>query len=258
MLTLFFLFFFTSQQLFATSCQKSEDWIEHFVLAQKYVGEKNGDLALAEFTKAIELNPDQLFLYLQRGLIYIKKHQYDNALPDLTYVIDYPNAHISLLLPALRGRALCYLKIDGGDACFPRDMSRTNRFQMDFCRAKALDANSLENFSNENYDIDVNISRGDLHNPLYREMYVEMQLALGTCTSPDAIKFYDNGVVITKRSYHDCQCCRSDLKKKPCLLCGMWGKLKKYLFTKRKYDRQSNCKTTFALKRYQGQMTLFV
>ena len=46
------------------------------------------DLAIADFTKAIELNPRLALAYLNRGLAYASKGQFDLAITDFTKVIE--------------------------------------------------------------------------------------------------------------------------------------------------------------------------
>ena len=192
------------------------DWIDHFVLAEQAISIKDGNTAIDEFSKAIELNPDELILYVQRGNVHIKKHQYEEAAKDFTHVIDSPNPHVSVLLPAVRGRASCYLRLDG-DACFPKDMSRTDRFHLDFDRAASLDPYPMFSKENERYEITANIPPADIHSQDYREAYIDICIQFGVCNSRDDVKFFDNGIAVTKlKKKCDCGCqeARENLKKK--------------------------------------------
>lgn len=192
-----FILLFVVFHLNCFSIEKECDWLDYYVSAELAIGVKDGKAAIEEFSKAIGLNPDALILYVQRGQVYVKKHEYEKAIEDFTHVIDSPNPHISVLLPALRGRAGCYLILDG-DACFLRDMSRTDRFHLDYDRAKSLDAYLDFTKENKRYEITANIPASDIHNQDFREAFIAVRIQLGMCDSPDDIKFFDNGVAITK------------------------------------------------------------
>jgi tetratricopeptide (TPR) repeat protein len=61
----------------------------YFLLACCYdSGFRDRDYALACFTKAIELNPDNLEAYYRRGLIYFEENNKREALEDLEFVLS--------------------------------------------------------------------------------------------------------------------------------------------------------------------------
>jgi tetratricopeptide (TPR) repeat protein len=63
------------------------------------VGQQNGDIdrAIANFSKAIEIDPDYAEAYHQRGRAYYYKGQFDKALSDYNKVLEiyrnYPSAY---------------------------------------------------------------------------------------------------------------------------------------------------------------------
>lgn len=186
------------------SCEKEMDWLDHYVLAERAVNLKDGNTAIEEFTRAIELNPEKIFLYLQRGQIFEKKHDWENAIHDFTYVIENPNTHVSIILPALYSRARCYLHLDGINN-YLNDRTESTRFEKDFKLAKSLDTSVVHTEENDNYSIDFNVSESDINNPEYRKQYAKMMVQLGYCNSEKDVMFFDNWVTITKLK-----------KQKPC------------------------------------------
>ena len=60
-----------------------------------YYGKDDFDMAIADFTKAIELHPNYVAYYLWRGRAYQQKMEYDSAIADFTKAIeldsDYDN-----------------------------------------------------------------------------------------------------------------------------------------------------------------------
>lgn len=177
--------------------ENDKTWIDHYVIAEGAVNRKDGDTAIKEFSKAIELSPEKIFLYLQRGQIFEKKHQWEQAIQDFTYVIESPNTHVSIMLPALYSRARCYLFIDGIDQ-YLADKTSSTRFEKDYKLAKSLDTSLVHTEENENYHIDFNVAEADIHNPEYRDQYAKMMVQLGYCNSEKDVMFFDNGVTITK------------------------------------------------------------
>lgn len=206
------------------------DWIDHYVLAEQAVNRKDGNTAIEEFSKAIELNPKKIVLYLQRGQIYEKKHQWENAIQDFTYVIEAPGTHVSILLPALYSRARCYLFLDGIDN-YVTDKTASTRFDKDYKLAKSLDTSLIHTEENENYSIDFNIAEGDLHNPEYRKAYAKMMVELSYCDSEKEVMFFDNWVIITKlkkdEPYLQEHNNKNSLLKKHSILCRMWSAIKR-------------------------------
>ena len=137
--------------------------------------------------------------------------QYEKALEDFTHVIDTPNVHVSLLLPALRGRVGIYLRLDG-DKCFPKDFSRTDRFHTDFDRAEALDPNKPCFCRNESYEVLTNFNI-EINNSEFQAEYAKAMVKLNRCQNIEDVKFFANGVVIVKLK-EDLPCrCRGECKE---------------------------------------------
>jgi tetratricopeptide (TPR) repeat protein len=53
-----------------------------------YAKKHDYDRAIADYTKAIEVNPQYADAYFNRGNVYAKKHDYDRAIADFTKVIE--------------------------------------------------------------------------------------------------------------------------------------------------------------------------
>jgi tetratricopeptide (TPR) repeat protein len=53
----------------------------------KFLSEKNFDGAIADFTEAIKLEPDNPFAYYKRGMAYVNKNEFDLAIKDFTEAI---------------------------------------------------------------------------------------------------------------------------------------------------------------------------
>jgi tetratricopeptide (TPR) repeat protein len=190
------------------ACEKEMDWIEHYVLAQEAVGRKDGNTAIEEFTKAIDLQSNKLFLYVQRGQIYEKKHQWEDAVKDFTYVIESPNVHPSILLRALYGRGYCYLKIDGLKN-YILDKTASTRTDDDWNRAKAMDTGLVHEEENENYSIEWNVPEGNIHNPEFKREYSKIMVEVENCHSVDDVMFFDNWTIVKKlkKDKPSCQEC---------------------------------------------------
>lgn len=61
--------------------------IAHFNRGINYIQQEKYDLALAQFTRAIELDPDYAEAYLGRGMIYTIREQWRPAFQDLNTAI---------------------------------------------------------------------------------------------------------------------------------------------------------------------------
>jgi len=82
--------------LFLTICKDAS--VEHYNLGHRYytraqygAGDPNDqtiNLAIIEFTKAIEINPRYVEAYHERGLAYDAKGEYDLAISDYNKVIE--------------------------------------------------------------------------------------------------------------------------------------------------------------------------
>jgi len=65
-----------------------KDVTDYINCGKDYANKGQYDLAIDEYNKAIELNPQELYAYLKRGDSYLKKSQYDLALSDYSKVIE--------------------------------------------------------------------------------------------------------------------------------------------------------------------------
>ncbi len=78
----------------------------HYGLGAVYAAEDNCDMAIAEFDRAIELNPHLEEAYNDRGNQYVEKKMYDRAIADYTNAIKYgPQYYVHWI-----GRSGAYLK----------------------------------------------------------------------------------------------------------------------------------------------------
>lgn len=89
-----------------TACaSKAAKAQEKFELGQKYLTEMNYTEAVASFTEAIELNPDDIEAYLGRAEAYIGLKQYDDAKADYGTAIEKAADQPYLQAEAYIGRA---------------------------------------------------------------------------------------------------------------------------------------------------------
>lgn len=65
----------------------NQDAIGYFNRGIDYIQQEKYDLALAQFTRAIELDPDYSEAYLSRGMIYTIREQWRPAFQDLNTAI---------------------------------------------------------------------------------------------------------------------------------------------------------------------------
>jgi len=92
---------------------------EHVDAGYSYYAQKQWDMAIAEYTKAIELRPKLAEAYWGRGLAYFYKEDYDTAIAEYTAAIEAdPN-----YAQAYYQRGIAYLTIgdyDKGHADFKK------------------------------------------------------------------------------------------------------------------------------------------
>ena len=61
---------------------------EHFWQGIEYTKEGNNDLAMEEFTKAIEIDPDYSYAYYNRALVYYRRGELENCLTEYNTAIE--------------------------------------------------------------------------------------------------------------------------------------------------------------------------
>jgi len=66
-------------------CKKSEDYYNR---GDAHFKKGETDLAISDFTKAIEMNPRFANAYYYRGLAYLRKREYDQVISDYTEAIE--------------------------------------------------------------------------------------------------------------------------------------------------------------------------
>ena len=129
--------------LFFTACvSKAVNAADKIELGQKYLTELNYTEAVASFTEAIKLDPDNIQAYMGRAEAYMAWGEYDKALADYRFISgmteDMPYT-----------RALSYI----GQAEVYEKMEQPARAVSDYGLAKALlnasDAGKSENVSEE-------------------------------------------------------------------------------------------------------------
>src|SRR4030042_6325994 len=85
-------------------CQSQAEALQHNELGAQLLEEGRDDEAIAEFNKAIELDPELAIAYSNRGAAYIGKGDFDKALADCDMAI----ALDPLLAAAYNNRARAY------------------------------------------------------------------------------------------------------------------------------------------------------
>lgn len=129
--------------LFFTACSsKATNAADKIELGQKYLTELNYTEAVASFTEAIKLDPNNIQAYMGRAEAYVALGEYDKALADYRFISgtteDMPYT-----------RALSYI----GQAEVHEKMEQPARAVSDYGLAKALlkasDAGKAENVSEE-------------------------------------------------------------------------------------------------------------
>ena len=129
--------------LFFTACvSKSVNAADKIELGQKYLTELNYTEAVASFTEAIKLDPDNIQAYMGRAEAYMALGEYDKALADYRFISGMTED-----MPYTRG--LSYI----GQAEVYEKMEQPARAVSDYGLAKALlkasDAGKAENVSEE-------------------------------------------------------------------------------------------------------------
>jgi len=61
---------------------------EHFWQGIEYIRQENNALAMEEFTKAIELDPEYSYAYYNRALVYCQNDELENCLTDYNKAIE--------------------------------------------------------------------------------------------------------------------------------------------------------------------------
>jgi tetratricopeptide (TPR) repeat protein len=88
----------------------SESAENHFEKGKSHYFKKSYDEAIAELTKAIEIDARYIEAYMYRGKAYFGKGEYGNAIEDFTRVLQSRDDH-----EALSWRGLAYLKTGQAD-----------------------------------------------------------------------------------------------------------------------------------------------
>ena len=102
----------------------------------------NYDAAIYLFTKGIELNPDNYYLYNDRGLCYLALDDIDNAISDFSEAIELE----SDFAEAYYNRGIAYF--GGGEWRRALDNEEGNKAIADFTKAIELDPENLEAYNN--------------------------------------------------------------------------------------------------------------
>lgn len=95
--------------LFALACANPA--LEHVQQGTAYREQGKFDEAIAEYTMAIEIDPDLAVAYNNRGCAYSWKKDYENAVADLSKAIELDPNEVSSYL----NRALLYIANDEED-----------------------------------------------------------------------------------------------------------------------------------------------
>jgi tetratricopeptide (TPR) repeat protein len=72
----------------STTALGKESYKDYVKRGTDYYNKGQYGQAIADLTKAIELDPQSIEAYYRRGLAYFKKGQYDEAIADITKVIE--------------------------------------------------------------------------------------------------------------------------------------------------------------------------
>ena len=79
---------------------------EHFRQGIEYERQDNDALAMQEFTKAIEIDPDYTYAYYNRALAYYRNHDYANSIVDYNKAIELSPDNVYWILE----RGFVYMK----------------------------------------------------------------------------------------------------------------------------------------------------
>lgn len=176
------------------SDELEQEWLSHFLLAETYFSEKNYASAVEEYSIAISLSKESLFLYLQRGKTYELMKLNEQAWTDFDYVVNQSNAFSHELIQGLWGRARMYLCLNEYENC-----------KKDFDKVKEIDPNFPQILSNNQTIVWRNVNPAFLCKQL-KEKYINSLIEVGVCSSREDVKFSDNGLcIIKKRNAFDCQ-----------------------------------------------------
>jgi tetratricopeptide (TPR) repeat protein len=96
----------------------NRNWLRvaHLFRASAYLHKGDRDLAIADLTRAIELDPQNARTYHTRGRVYFNMGAYDRAIADYTKAIELrPNAPSHLLVGQYRIRGIAYQKTHNVD-----------------------------------------------------------------------------------------------------------------------------------------------
>ena len=118
-----------------TACSsKAEKVREKLELGQKYLTEQNYTEAVASFTEAIGLDPENITAYVGRAQAYEGMEQYDDAKADYTAAIEKAEDQPYLQTMAYVGRAELFATT-GDDAAAKADYDKAlealNRVELD-------------------------------------------------------------------------------------------------------------------------------
>lgn len=107
-----------------SACLSAE---EHFEKGKTYFEEGQLEAAIAEYSQAIELDPDHALAYNSRGIAYARQERWDAAIADYSKVIELdPN-----FAPAYGNRGVAYAKKERWDAAIT-DYSQAIKLKPDY------------------------------------------------------------------------------------------------------------------------------
>jgi tetratricopeptide (TPR) repeat protein len=91
----------------STQPAASSQYVKYVLQGMVFMKEDKYDQAISEFTKAIELDPDNdkyAEVYVSRGICYVEVQEYDKAIDDFTKCIELDPNNAN----AYGGRGHCY------------------------------------------------------------------------------------------------------------------------------------------------------
>ena len=104
-----------------------------------YIEKDDHDKAIADFTKALELEPNNIFAYRNRGLAYLYKYDPDKAIEDFTKILDERHDDDAEAAGAYLLRGFAYiLKRDHDKAI--ADYTKALEFRLNNANAHLFDA----------------------------------------------------------------------------------------------------------------------
>ena len=174
--------------------QNSDRWLENWVNAIDLSKDRtNYPKAIENYSSAIQtfsLNQPIVLLNLmnERGNLYLKMGDFNNAIKDFSFVLNHPQANREQKIEALWKRSIAYVA-----------SGNIKEFQEDTNQLEKLEPAVTPIEDNKNYTI-YKLAPRMLQDPNSREKFIDMLILRKEIKSDKEVSFASSGLAIIKKT----------------------------------------------------------